>query len=146
MASCTDLARARAQLKEDRSLRCVLCRGDRIHRSTERGVAPMMHFLKDGVELSGFSAADRVVGRATAFLFVLAGVVSVFGEVMSEGALAVLRDYGVEGSYGELVPHILNREGTGICPMEQAVTGINDPERAHAAVEQTLARLRAKRE
>ena len=105
----------------------------------------MMNFLKDGVELSGFCAADRVIGRATAFLFVLAGVVSVFGEVMSEGALAVLRDYGIEASYGELVPHIINREGTGICPMEKAVMGINDPQSAHAAVEQTLARLRAKK-
>ncbi|MBQ9806583.1 MAG: DUF1893 domain-containing protein [Clostridia bacterium] len=137
MQDLTDLERAKTELACDEHIKCVLQKGTVQYRSEKRGVAPMLDFLEQGLDLHGFCAADRVVGKATAFLFVLAGVSSVYGEVMSEGARAVLLQYGVVCQCKQTVPYIINRRGDGACPMETAVREINDPNEAYLAVKKT---------
>ena len=90
----------------------------------------MLDFLGAGIDLCGFSAADRVIGQAAAYLFVLAGVTAVYGEVMSEDAYRTLTRFGVEVMAGKTVPYIINRTGDGRCPMESAVCGLSDPRAA----------------
>ena len=53
---------------------CVVCKEDSIYTTSQRGVAPLLNWLDDGVDLKGYSAADRVVGRGAAFLYCLLGV------------------------------------------------------------------------
>ncbi len=101
----------------------------------------MMGFLDDGIDLCGFCAADRIVGRAAAFLFVLSGVRALYAEVLSEGALQVLERHGIPVTYGTLTPYIVNRRGNGACPMETAVRDINDPAAARTEIRQTMVRL-----
>ena len=137
----SDLERAKALLKATPSLTCVLCRGETVYQSEKKGVAPMMGFLADGIDLGGFSAADRVVGRAAAFLFVLASVRALYAEVLSESALSVLDTYKIPVTYGKLTPYIINRRGDGMCPMESAVIDLDAPLAAHAAILQTMSRL-----
>ena len=138
----TDVRRARLLL-ERAGHTCVLCRGDKVYADDRAGIAPMMGFIGAGVDLRGFSAADRIVGRAAALLFVLAGVREVYSAVMSKGGAEVLEAHGIAHSCTTLTERIINRTGTGICPMEQAVTGIDDPHAAYKAIAATLERLRA---
>ena len=138
----TDLQNAIATLVACDTVKCSLWKGTVHYESEKRGVAPMMDFLQAGTNLHGFSAADRVVGRATAFLFVLAGVTAVYGEVMSEGAKQVLLEHGVLCKAGCVVPYIINRQGNGMCPMEHAVLELSDPQAAYLAVLETQMRLR----
>jgi hypothetical protein len=86
-----------------------------------RGVKPLVIWLSSGEDFHGFSAADKVIGKATAFLYVLLGVKAVYASVISEGALDVLTKNGIDTQYGCVVEHIINRAGDGICPFEQAV-------------------------
>ena len=51
-----------------------LARGEEVLVRDERGIAPMMALLAEGKDLKGFSAADRVVGKAAAMLFVKAKI------------------------------------------------------------------------
>ena len=97
---------------------CVLCKGSAIYISTERGVKPLIDWIDDGTDLQGFSAADKVVGKAAAFLYVLLGVKEVYARIMSEGAIAVLKNNGIFVKYDLSVKNIINRAGTGNCPME----------------------------
>lgn len=138
----TDLQRAVACLEAENRT-CVLCRGDSYHKSDSRGVAPLLRWLDQGVEAKGFSAADRVVGKATAFLYQLLGVRAVYARVMSRPALQVLEKAGIQASWGKLVEGIQNRQQDGPCPMEQATQNINDAAQALAAIRQTLERLQA---
>ena len=140
----TDTERARLLLASDSILTCVLCRGETVYQSEKKGIAPMMGFLDDGINLCGFCAADRIVGRAAAFLFILAGVRSLYAEVLSESALRVLNEHGISVSYGTLTPYIINRKGDGPCPMEHAVRDIDDPYVARAVLSAKLAELRAR--
>lgn len=61
---------------------------------------------------------------------------------MGEGAEDVLAKYGIRSSYGVLAKEIINRKGSGICPMEQAVTGIDVPEQALEAVREKCRKLK----
>lgn len=123
---------------------CVLCRGDEIHTTTQRGVKPLLEWIENGTDLKGFSAADKVVGKAAAFLYILLGVREVYALVISEAAINTFSRNGITPKYEKSVPFIKNREGTGKCPMEQAVWDINDPEKALAAVKKRLAELSKK--
>lgn len=128
-----DLKRARELLNEG-GYTCVLCRGETIHTATQRGVRPLVDWLDSGLDLRGFSAADKVVGRATAFLYVLLGVRAVHSLVMSTPAREVLLDNGIAASFDREVPGIINRRGDGPCPFEEAVLGIRDPGEALTAI------------
>ena len=52
---------------------CVLRQGDALLTSRLRGVAPLLGWLDAGTVAPGFAAADKVVGRATAYLYCLLG-------------------------------------------------------------------------
>lgn len=125
---------------------CVLCKGNQIIKSTLTGIAPMVQFLTNKTDLRGFSAADRIVGKAAAMLFVLAEVKEVYASVMSKSAADMLSAHGITPSWGELTEHIINRQGTGLCPMEQAVQQITDPAQGFEAIQMTLASLPKRKE
>ena len=137
----TDLQRAKVCLQEENRT-CVLCGGDTYYKSDSRGVAPLLDWLDGGIRAEGFSAADRVVGKATAFLYCLLGVRAVYARVMSKPAAAVLEQAGIEAGWDMLVEGIQNRQQDGPCPMEAATREIADAEEALAAIRQTLERLR----
>ena len=135
-----DLALAK-QLLTTEEHTCVLCRGQHIYTSTRRGVAPLLGWLDAGTDLTGFSAADRVVGKATAYLYCLLGVKEVYARVMSKPAVEVLLRYNIPASYDTLVEGIENRQKTGPCPMEYATRNSTTPAEALAAVREALKHL-----
>ena len=113
---------------------CVLVKGNQILKSNERGVKPLMNWLERGLDLTGFCAADKVIGKATAFLYVYLGVREVYGNIISRQAVEVLSKYGVALSCGQVVDAVLNRKGDGFCPMETAVWDIFELDAAIAAI------------
>ena len=128
-----DLITARERLLTG-EFTCVIRKDGREHTTRERGVKPLVRWLAEGTDLRGYSAADRVVGKATAYLYCLLGVHAVYAHVMSEAAARVLAENGIVPSYGKLVENIINRQGTGICPFEAAVWDIDTPEEALTAI------------
>ena len=117
---------------------CVLCKNDEVITSTVRGVKPLVDWLNSKTELKGFCAADKVVGKAAAFLYVLLNVDSVYAPVMSKGAIDILSQHGIEAFYDLSVEVIKNRSDTDICPMEKTVQDINDPITAFEKIKQRL--------
>lgn len=134
-----DLIKAR-QLLLTGSFTYVLCRGSEVRTGTARGVRPLVDLMEEG-SFSGFCAADKVVGKATAFLYVLLGVRAIYTPVVSESALDVLRAHGIDIFYDLAVPGIFNRSRTGFCPMETAVRDIRDPQAALAAIRDALEKM-----
>ena len=120
---------------------CVICRDDEIHTATARGVKPLVNWLDAGLDVTGACAADKVVGKATAFLYCLLGVRAVYAGVMSQGAAQVLEAAGIIHETDHLVPGIINRAGTGPCPFEAAVQNISEPAEAMTAIRAKMAEL-----
>ena len=136
-----DLHKAKAYLASE-NCTCVLCRGERLVYSHHRGVRPLLEFLDSGEDFSGFSAADKVVGRATAFLYCLLGVRAVHAGVLSDGAAAVFEQADIAYTCDRQVAGIRNRDDTGPCPMEHATKDLDDPQAALEAIHATLKRLK----
>lgn len=128
-----NLTKAR-HLLESGNYTCVVCKETAVYTTSQRGVAPLLNWLDTGTDLSGFSAADRVVGRGAAFLYCLLGVKEVHARVMSHPAAEVLHSYGINAGADTFVKGIINREGTGPCPFESAVMDIQDAEEALNAI------------
>lgn len=135
-----DLHFARTLLEKE-NYTCVICRGEDVLTDRRRGVKPLMELLESGKDLQGYSAADKVVGKAAAFLYCLLGVKALHAGILSEPALAVLENAGIPVEYGTLVPAIRNRAGDGFCPMETAVWDLTDPALAPGAIQETLQKL-----
>ena len=103
----------------------------RLKEFHRQGVADLFLLLNSEPGfLQGASMADRVVGRGAALLMVKGGVKEVFTFVISQPALDVFRQAGVTVAYDTLQPNIVNRTGTGICPVEKLTADTNDPDEA----------------
>lgn len=129
----TDLLTAKQHLG-DGAYTCVLCCGEKTYHSELRGVRPLVEWLENGTDLKGFSAADKVVGKATAFLYILLGVTAVYARVISRSALQLLQQHGISAEYDTLAENIINRKGDGICPFEMAVLEVDDPYEAFRVI------------
>lgn len=135
-------ARAIALLREGNT--CALVGESETLSSVKRGVAPLLAWLDDRKNCEGLFAADKVVGRAAAFLYILLKVDGVHALVISESAEEVFVRFGMPYSFEEKVPAIRNRARDGFCPMEQAVLGIENPTDALTAIRKRLKELQEK--
>lgn len=120
----------------------VLLRDKTVYTSNKRGVSALVEFVDNKTDLTGFCAADKVVGKGAAFLYVVLGVKSVYAGVISACAKEVLERHGIEVSYDLLVERISNRDKTGFCPIEEAVFQIYEPSQALIAIKEKLKKLR----
>ena len=120
---------------------CVFCSDDAILTDKRRGVRPLLDLLEHNVDVSQYAVADKVIGKAAAFLYCLLNIKNIYTRVISQPALEVFQSNGVEIIYDQLVPAIQNRTKDGFCPMESAVLAINSPEEALVAIQATLAAL-----
>jgi len=59
-----------------------LCKDGKLLTSDKRGISPMMDFIEEGRDVTGYSVADKIVGKAAAFLFVLEQPIISDGEII----------------------------------------------------------------
>ncbi len=140
MYNATDLQKAKNNLAGHT---LALCKDEILFLSDKRGVFPMVGYIDDNVDLRGFCAADTIVGKAVASMFVKSGIVAVYANVMSKTAYDYLKLNGLYAEYGILADVIVNRQGTGSCPMEEAVKDLQNPDECLAAIKHKLAFLRS---
>ncbi len=132
-----DLKKAKELLLSNRYT-CVLCSEDNVYTSTERGVKPLVVLLDSKKDFKNYVAADKVVGKATAFLYVLLGIKEVYADVISKVALKVFEEHGIKTEYKSLVENIFNRQKDGFCPFESAVLDVRDPEIAYNVIREKM--------
>lgn len=109
--------------------------------SRERGVKPLLKLLDSNINLKGYSAADKVIGKAAAFLYVLLETDEIYAKVISEPALDILTENHIKTEYEILAEAIRNRDNTGFCPMETAVMDIENADEALICIRNKLALL-----
>ena len=115
-----------------------LCRNGDYFTEDGKGISPIMRLIDENRKLKGFSVADVIVGKAAAMLFVKEEIVSVYGKIMSYGAITFLEHHGIHFEYDELTKNIINHQGTDICPMEKTVDSLSDVNDAYKALLQKI--------
>lgn len=113
---------------------CLLRKNNCTYYSKQQGVKPLVAWLQSDVDFYDFSAADKVVGKGAAFLYILLGVRRVYASVISKPALKILQTYKINVEYDTLVESINNHKKDGICPFETAVMNVKDPDEAYQII------------
>ena len=110
-----------------------------------RGVSDLYRLLENDSEfLNGASVADKVVGKAAASLMVLAKIREAYAEVVSQPALDLLRSSGISVIYEKVVPYIINRAGTGLCPLETRCIKCMTPEECFVVIRAFMEEMKTK--
>jgi hypothetical protein len=133
------------RMLQEQGASCIIRRNGEIILEEGIGVKPLMKYLReDRAFFRGASVADKVIGKAAAMLLAASGAGMVYGEVMSDAAADLLAAQGIAFSCGKRVRYIHNRTNTGMCPLEEAVQSIDDPQLAFDRVEARITELMAK--
>ena len=98
-----------------------------------RGLAPLLKLLDAG-KLFDAVVMDKVVGRAAAAICIEGGAAKVYAALADKGAVELLESRGILFVSEKTVDMILNRGKTGNCPMEDAVSGLEDPKKMVEAI------------
>ena len=118
--------------------------GVTVHKDFGWGVGPALRVFDAQPELlKGALVCDTIVGKAAAAIYLLGGASCVYAETMSAAAAEFLTANGVDCACETKTEKLLNRQGTGLCPFEQAVLELERPEDCLPVVRATLARLMA---
>lgn len=121
---------------------CVIRNGDTIRLGRQRGVKDLFELLKREPDLlAGAFVADKVVGKGAAALLIAGGVAELWADRISEAALELLRTSPVRVAYGASTPCIVNRDGTGICPVEALCSDCRTAAECLPRIEAFVARM-----
>ena len=108
---------------------CVITDGIEFRMFHQRGVKDLYDILSTQPELlRGAFIADKVVGKGAAALMIIGGINSLYTDTISVTAQELFDRYKIEVKYDKLVPHIINRAGTGVCPVESLCKECNTAE------------------
>lgn len=125
---------------------CAVVRsGEIVAVEKGRGISPLLKLYDEqGALMKDAVVVDKVIGRAAAFITIKGGATEVYGKIMSQDAKALLEEHQIKVSHDLLVPYILNNQRNGLCPLEDSVKGIKEPDAALKAMRQRLKELRRK--
>ena len=111
-----------------------------------RGVSDLFRLLHEQPEvLEGASLADKIVGKGAAALMALGKVKEVYADIISQPALMLLEQEGIRATYGKQVSHIINRAGTGMCPVETRCLPCQTPAECLEQIKAFLEEMKEKR-
>lgn len=103
----------------------------------ERGVKDLHRLLHEEAQpLRGAYIADKVVGKGAAALMIAARAKWIYAKVISEAALELFARSDVEVEYETRTPHIINRSGTDICPVEKLCATFSSAEECLPAIDE----------
>ncbi len=126
-------------MEEEGACRVVVKDGTIVSVAKGRGARPALDMLKTSPRsLEGATVFDSVAGLAVAAAAVKGGAAKVCARTASEGAKALLEKNGVALEAKVVVPEIMNRDLTGPCPLESAVSGLEAPAEIVAAAREWL--------
>ena len=139
------LAAARKMIVTETATCILLKNGEIVHTGSGRGVKPLLAAYEENPSLlRGAVLADKIIGKAAAMIAVLGGVRQVFALTMSTAAREYLAAHNIPSACGHEVKMIFNRTGDGLCPLEQSVLELSEPEAGYRALKETIRRLMAK--
>ena len=72
----------------------------KIYTSDKNGIAPLLDFLKNPEILRGAAAADKVNGKAAAYMFLKGGLRELYAQLLSEPAKELLESRNVPVTMG----------------------------------------------
>ena len=76
--------------------------------------------------MKGATCADRVIGKAAAWIYIEAGIKELYCDVITTRAKNMLLDSEIKVEYVDEVEFVENRDKTGMCPVETLAANETD--------------------
>jgi hypothetical protein len=111
-------------------LNLIILKGNQtLFTSRREGMRPLLDAINScgRDQLVNSIVIDKIVGKAAALLISYFKAKTVYCGVLSKTAREVLDKQGIEYFYQQLLPTIMNKSETDICPFERTVLEVNDP-------------------
>jgi hypothetical protein len=127
-----DLEIAKRKLNEGGLTLSIAKQGRIIYETGYHGISGFLNAIeKLHGELEGASVADKVAGKAVAFLCIYSKIRAVYASTLSRRARAMFEENEVHTEWEELVENILDKDRTMICPFEDAARDVRSPPDAY---------------
>ncbi len=130
-----DIELAHHLLVEENLNLTIVKKGKVVFTSREGGLYSFLQaILSVGDGLQGAAVADKIVGSAIAMLCLYAQITSVYADIASQKALDLLKGQGINITSKNVVPYILNYDGSDLCPFEKLAQRVSDPSHLFSAL------------
>ncbi len=139
-----NLEQAKSLLKENQASCLIFKNQELIYSSQYIGVKPLLQFMKEDHfidENDKITLVDKVIGKAAMLLAAHIGISRVLTPVMSLEAVKVAELYHIDYEASQMVPYIINRQGTGKCPLELSVENTEDLQQGLLNIQEAIAEL-----
>lgn len=136
------------KLLNDYNCTCIILKNDEIiYKSNHIGVKPLLLFLDENVSLEkgdNLILIDKIIGKAALLLAAKSKINKILTPIISSEALSAAEHYSIQFEALSTVPYIINREGTGKCPIESSVADTIDLDEALLNIKGAVAKLMKK--
>ena len=126
------------KLFEEEKLILVLCKGEKIIKSSEAGITALFKLIDEKGEFKGYCCAYDIIGKSAAILFAKAGVREIYCNVLSSSGKTILAKNGISVYYHTLTDIVQIGSDSEICPIETAVANITNPELGFSAIKKAV--------
>lgn len=126
------------QILQDNGYTFVACRDEDVITSRDRGVKPLLDLIENNFSLADYYVADKVIGKAAAYLYVILKAKNIYMHTASVHAISVFDRYNINSVCDNPVQAIRNRTDTGFCPMETTVKDVDDPFEALSKIKEKV--------
>jgi len=134
-----DLDLAKKVLLENEYSIVVVKNEEVLSKKQGEGIKPILEAIDElGERMQGSSVADKILGKASALLFVYSKVDSVYSPQSTKTAIAVLIRAGIPGQTDRMIPYIKNKNGDDMCPFEKMLSDIDSPEDAYNILKEKI--------
>lgn len=139
-AECTAILRGASpegfqmlEMLNRQGLSLLVYNHDSLTTHANRGIQDLLQLISEQPQrLDGAIAADKIIGKSAAAIMIVGGVKEVHTNLICTPARELFEAHSVRVFAAEEVPMILNRDRSGMCPMD---TQINEVESVEECVD-----------
>jgi len=113
---------------------------DSLTTHANRGIQDLLQLISEQPErLKGAVVADKIIGKSAAAIMIVGGVKQVHTNIICTPARELFEANGVQVFANEEVPMIMNRNRSGMCPMDTQINEVESVEECVAILQAGLA-------
>jgi predicted secreted Zn-dependent protease len=130
-----DLEIAKQRLKNKELNLVFIKNSELVFETKKEGLAGFLQAIEEcNGALAATSVADKVIGKAAAFLCIYSKVKAAFAITLSQSGREILNTGNNYIEFEKLTSTILNLKKTDQCPFEKLVENITEPETAYKEI------------
>lgn len=124
------------QMLNEQHLSLLVYNDSTLTTHANRGVRDLLQLISEQPErLNGAIVADKIIGKSAAAIMIVGGVKQVHTNIICTPARELFEANGVLVFASEEVPMIMNRNRSGMCPMDTQINEVESVEECVAILQ-----------